>query len=131
MNTAPREHVPDALHPAFDAQPRGLNCADLCVESRMHRGSGGRSEENADLGFRPAFRDDATGHIYASCFRDGRPAPMHLYDGLPDDVVITRNASGHVSTVKKSLVSGFTRRGRFYTREEAAAAVREALPAAA
>ncbi|MBL8541204.1 MAG: hypothetical protein JNK68_12645 [Betaproteobacteria bacterium] len=113
------------------ARPRGFSCADLCAESHAHRGSGGRSEENADLGFRPAFRDDATGEIYASCFRDGRPAPIHLYDGLPDDVVLARSALGHVSAVKPTLVSGFLRCGRFYTREEAATVVRQALPAAA
>ena len=132
MKAAEREHVPNRRRRVRGgARPRGLNCADLCAESHVHRGSGGRSEENADLGFRPAFRDDATGEIYASCFLDGRPAPVHLYDGLPDDVVIARSASGHVSTVKQTLVSGFLRRGRFYTREEAAAVVREALPAAA
>ncbi len=132
MKTARRKQVPNTLRYALDdAQPRGLNCADLCTESRRHRGSGGRSEENADLGFRPAFRDDATGEVYASCFVDGRPAPLHLYDGLPDDVVIARSACGHVSAVKGSLVSGFLRGGSFYTREEAAAVVREALPAAA
>jgi hypothetical protein len=114
-----------------DTHPRALHCADLCVESAQHRGSGGRSDENAALGFRPAFRDDATGRVYTSCFRDGRPAPLHLYDGLPDDVVIARSASGHVSAVKSSLVSGFVRCERFYTREEAAAAVRDSLPAAA
>jgi hypothetical protein len=114
-----------------DASSCPLSCADLCAESHLHRGSGGRSEENADLGFRPAFRDADTGRVYASCFGDGRPAPVHLYDGLPDDVVIARTASGHVTAVKGSLVSGFVRGSRFYTREEAAAAVRDTVPAAA
>ena len=114
-----------------DALPRPLSCADLYAESHLHRGSGGCSEGNADLGFRPAFRDTDTGRVYSSCFGDGRPAPVHLYDGLPDDVVIERTASGHVTTVKSSVVSGFVRCGRFYTREEAAAAVRDTMPAAA
>jgi hypothetical protein len=100
-----------------------LSCADLCVESQLHRGSGGCSQENAELGFRPAFRDADTGTVYSSCFVDGRPAPVHLYDGLPDDVVINRTESGHVTAVKGSLISGFVRFGRFYTRDEAAAAV--------
>jgi len=101
-----------------------LSCADLCAESHLHRGSGGCSQENAELGFRPAFRDADTGTVYSSCFLDGRPAPVHLYDGLPDDVVINRTESGRVTAVKGSLISGFVRFGRFYTREEAAAAVR-------
>ena len=108
-----------------DDLQRPLRCADLCAESNLHRGSGGRSEDNADLGFRPAFRDADTGTVYSSCFFDGSPAPVHLFDGLPDDVVVNRAASGHVTAVKGSLVSGFLRCGRFYTREEAAAAVRE------
>ena len=106
-------------------------CADLRAESDLHRGSGGCSEENAQLGFRPAFRDADSGSVYSSCFVDGRPAPVHLFDGLPDDVVIDRTASGRVTAVKGSLVSGFVRCGRFYTREEAAAAVRETTPKAA
>ncbi|MBL8527081.1 MAG: hypothetical protein JNL68_05305 [Burkholderiales bacterium] len=114
-----------------DALSRSLRCADLYVESHFHRGGGGCSEGNAGLGFRPAFRDADTGRVYASCFGDGRPAPVHLYDGLPDDVVIERTTYGHVTAVKRSLVSGFVRCGRFYTREEAAAAVRDTMPAAA
>ena len=121
-----RRHPPTA-----DDLPRPLSCADLCSESDRHRGSGGCSEENAGLGFRPAFRDADTGSVYSSCFIDGRPAPVHLFDGLPDDVVLRRTESGQVTAVKGSLVSGFVRAGRFYTRDEAAAAVRETIPNAA
>jgi hypothetical protein len=105
--------------------------ADLRAESDRHRGSGGCSEENAGHGFRPAFRDSDTGRVYPSCFGDGAPAPVHLFDGLPDDVVVERTASGRVMAVKISLVSGFVRCGRFYTREEAAAFVNRTVPAAA
>jgi hypothetical protein len=114
-----------------DEMQRPLTRADLCAESDLHRGSGGCSEENADLGFRPAFRDADTGNVYSSCFLDGRPAPVHLLDGLPDDVVITRAESGHVTVVKGSLVPGFVRYGKFFTRDEAAAAVRETTADAA
>lgn len=95
-------------------------------EQVLHRenvefmGTGGRSQENTSVGFRPAFQDSETLMVYPSRFADGRPAPMHLLDGLPSDVVLTRTPSGRVATVKATIVSGFTLDGRFYTREAAA-----------
>jgi hypothetical protein len=44
---------------------------------------------------------------------------------------VTRAESGRVIAVKGSLVSGFVRLGRFYTRDEAAAGVLETVPYAA
>lgn len=92
-------------------------------ENHNHFGTGARSQENHSLGFRPAFMDAETGIVYRSCFSDGRPAPFHLLDGLPDEVVQTRNPAGRVATVKSSVVSGFVLDRQFYTREEAAACV--------
>ena len=82
-------------------------------------GTGGRSQENAGAGFRPAFIDSETSIVYPSRFADGRPAPVHLLDGLPPEVVLTRTPSGRVRTVKSTIVSGFTLIGEFYTREAA------------
>ena len=90
-------------------------------ENRKYRGTGGRSEENAVFGFRPAFRDDETGIVYGSSFSDGRPAPFHLLDGLPEEVITARNGSGRITGVKDSLVSGFVQGHRFFTRDEACA----------
>lgn len=89
-------------------------------ENRNFRGTGGRSQENRSSGFLPAFLDADTQTIYASRFSDGRPAPFHLLDGLPDEVVVARHPCGRVCSVKPSVMSGFVRHGRFYTREEAA-----------
>lgn len=96
-----------------------LNNAVLERENRFFRGTGGRSEENRGLGFLPAFMDAVTQVIYRSCFADGRPAPFHLLDGLPDEVVIQRASSGRVAVIRGSVVAGFVRDGHFYTREEA------------
>src|SRR6185369_10643044 len=63
-------------------------------------GTGGRSEENRGLGFHPAFMDEDTSTVYPACFADGRPAPFHLLDGLPDELVLARNAQGRVESVK-------------------------------
>ena len=83
-------------------------------------GTGGRSQENRSLGFRPAFMDQETSTVYQACFADGRPAPFHLLDGLPAEMVLTRTAQGRVASVKPTIIAGFTLNGEFYTREAAA-----------
>ena len=90
-------------------------------ETVAYQGSGGVSSENRSFGFRPAFRNADTGRIYASRFADGRLAPIHVVDGLPDEVIVARSAAGKVLSVKPSVQSGFTRNGRFYDRDQAAA----------
>jgi hypothetical protein len=97
--------------------------ATLAGENVVHLGTGGRSQENQGSGFKPAFVDTETGIVHPSRFADGRPAPLHLLDGLPDGVVLARSASGRAIEVKASIVGGFSRDGRFYTREEAARAM--------
>lgn len=95
----------------------------LAAENARFAGTGGISQENADQGFRPAFRDAVTLQVYPSCFADGRAAPFHLVDGLPEEAVACRDASGRVTRIKDTVVSGFVRMGRFYTREEASRAL--------
>lgn len=98
-----------------------MNPSILAQQNVTYRGSGGISSENRHLGFRPAFRNAETGHIYPSRFADGRLAPVHVIDGLPDEVVVARTAAGKVLSVKPSLQSGFLFDGCFYDRDEAAA----------
>ena len=75
-----------------------------------------------DRAFRPAFLDRATRIVYPSRYADGRPAPFHVLDGLPQPLVVARGRGGQVVGVKPSLIPGFVRRGRFYTPAEAACA---------
>ena len=84
---------------------------------------GARSRENRRFGFRPAFFDAATGTVYDSRFADGRLAPVHVLDGLPDEVVAERDSGGEGIAARESVVAGFIRHGCFYSREEAAIAV--------
>jgi hypothetical protein len=93
----------------------------LALENAKYRGTGGVSENNRRLSFQPAFVDRETRRIYLSRYPDGRPAPCHLLDGLPSDVVLARGEHGQVRCVKASVVSGFVHDGVFYTRDEAAA----------
>jgi len=86
-----------------------------------YRGSYGVSENNRSAGFQPAFIDRDTGTVHLSRVPDGRLAPCHLLDGLPSELVLARNEQGRVTRVKASVVSGFLRNQRFYTRDEAAA----------
>ncbi len=104
---------------------RLMNAGRLRRENLVHSGTGGRSEENSGLGFWPAFLDFATQTIYRSRFADGRLAPFHLLDGLPDEVVVDRAPSGRVIAAKATLISGFVRNGFFYTRTAAARAAAE------
>ena len=96
------------------------------AESARHRGGADLAAESGDDRFAPAFLDSATGKVHLSRYADGRPAPFHTPDGLPSALVLMRNVRGGVARVKPSVVSGFVRDGRFYTRAEAAARLRAA-----
>jgi hypothetical protein len=86
-------------------------------------GTGGISQENRSVGFQPAFHDLASGRSALARFADGSPAPMHLLDGLPEEWVVQRDTTGRVIAIKDTVIAGFLRNGRFYTREQAAAAL--------
>ncbi len=64
-----------------------VNETRLQLENVTHAGTGGVSRGNASLGFRPAFLDSATFAVYPSRFANGSPAPFHLLDGLPDEII--------------------------------------------
>jgi hypothetical protein len=86
-------------------------------------GTGGTSADNRTLGFAPAFRDSGSGQVFLSCLADGSLAPVHMLDGLPDELVLSRDEQGRVTSVRDSVVPGFVRAGHFYTRDEAAGIV--------
>jgi hypothetical protein len=96
----------------------------LIKENNQFYGTGGVSQGNHQIGFVPGFLDTETGAIYRSCFSDGNPAPMHVLEGLPPSVVVHRSPPGCADAFKASIISGFIYHGRFYTREEAAIAVK-------
>jgi hypothetical protein len=114
----------NTLQPRPDPMPV-MSVAVLAGQNRRFRGTGGVSRENRSRGFSPAFRDSCTGGVHLSRFANGAIAPVHILDRLPDELVLSRNASGRVVEVQPSVVAGFVREGRFYTREDASKAVAE------
>ena len=92
----------------------------LTMQNRTFEGTRGTSQGNRHMGFVPGFLDQETGSVYRSCGCDGTPCVIHTLDGLPEHLVVERNARGKVSSVKGTVVAGFLRDGRFYTREQAA-----------
>ena len=67
-----------------------------------------------EASFRPAFLDYSTCTIHMSRFADGRLAPVHIRDTLPEELL-----------AKGTLIAGFERNGFFYTRAAAERAARE------
>lgn len=101
----------------MDTQPQSKR---LARENGQFSGTGGVSAKNHHQGFIPAFMDKLSGDVVLSRFGNGMLAPFHTLDGLPECWVVTRDVSGRVVKIKSSVISGFFRLGRFFTREEAA-----------
>ena len=96
-----------------------LKVESLAEENRQYLGTGGVSEGNRTSGFVPAFLNKVTGDVYLSCFSNGRPAPVHMLDGLPANTVLKSLVTGRAYALRDGVISGFILGRRFYTREEA------------
>jgi len=96
----------------------GLSPAALRQENIRFRGTGGISRNNRSCGFRPAFLDTLSGRTYISRFANGAPAPVHLLEGLPAELVVS--GEGQALRIRATVISGFVLDGCFYTRDQAA-----------
>jgi hypothetical protein len=101
---------------------------DSCLntESQKYQGTGGNSQGNGEFGFTPAFKDTSDNVVYLSRYSDGRIAKVHILDGMPEHLIISKQ-DGSVKSVKKSVISGFVLANIFYTRDEAARLVNEEI----
>jgi len=99
-----------------------LTVDDLVHQNQAYAGTGGTSQGNEGQGFSPAYMDAETGKIVMSTFNDGRPAPIHLLSGLPDEWILEHDSGCEVPKLKGSILVGFVRGEQFYTRAEAAKA---------
>ena len=95
----------------------------LAEENRHFEGTTGVSQNNSGAGFVPAFKNSECGEVVVSCFRDGRTAPFHMIDGLPEHWIAEWDQHGKAVEIKSTVISGFVRLGEFFTRQEAAEAV--------
>ena len=99
-----------------------ISYSKLINENKQFAGTGGISENNYEFGFLPAFRNEDTQDVELSRMANGHIAPIHTLDFLPKDwFLITDNQK---LTLKDCVTSGFIRQDQFYTREEAANAVK-------
>ncbi len=98
-----------------------LTRADLAQENDCFADTHGVSKNCRSRHFMPAFRDQLSGETHASVFADGRPAMVHLLDGVPEHWIVSRDENQQVTAVLDTIVSGFLRDGVFFTREEVAA----------
>ncbi len=96
----------------------------LVSESEQYHGTGGTSQGNDEFGFIPAFCDTANNIVYLSRSADGQLAKVHLLDGMPEHLIVSRDKN-RVTAVEKSVVAGFVLNQVFFTRDEAARFVTE------
>ena len=89
-------------------------------ENIEYQHTGGISQNNAQYAFVPAFQDECDQRIELSRFSDGRVAPFHMLDGLPEEWIVKRDRAGRAVEIRNTIVSGFVRHGRFFSRQEAA-----------
>jgi len=94
-----------------------MNSFTLEMENRVFQGTRGISQ-NADVGFRPAFLDKASGRIELARRKDGQPATFHCIGWLPHEWATAYNGNGAIETLKPGVISGFECEGVFYTRNE-------------
>lgn len=112
------------VNPSHHQSYATLSVVELHRQNHRFANTGGVSKHCADRGLIPAFMDVHTGISYPARFADGRLAPMHLLEGLPEELVHSRTCQGRVHRLKPTVVAGFLRGSRFFTREQAARAVR-------
>ena len=101
---------------------RPITKESLRVESAPYKGSCGDSATARNKRFLPAFKNTENGQVQLARLPNGQVAPMHLISYLPPSWAARRDTDGTVLELVGSVVAGFVRDGRFYTREEASTA---------
>ena len=69
----------------------------------------------ASFGFMPAFMHMNTRETHLASYCDGKPAVVHVLDGVPHYWVETWGHDGRAVTLKAGIVAGYMRTGHFYT----------------
>jgi len=102
---------------------RGLCQCGIDAQNCDFAGTAGVSQHNRSSGFVPAYCNHADGQVVASRFADGRPAPIHVLEGVPEHWVEHRDVDTGLIRLKPTVEAGFLRDGRFFSRAAAKATV--------
>ena len=97
-----------------------MNNQTLRNENLAFAGTNGISQNNSRSGFKPAFMNSNSGRIEISRTESGGPAPIHLIDWLPEEWAASTRKDGSIESLIPGIISGFSRDGKFYTREQTA-----------
>jgi hypothetical protein len=97
-----------------------MNEQTLRHENLAFTGTRGVSQNNSRSGFKPAFLNRNSGRVEISKMEGGYPAPIHLIDWLPEEWAASIRKDGSIESLVPGIISGFSRNGKFYTREETA-----------
>jgi len=100
-----------------------MSCHELAQQNLMFHGTGSTGPQSRSYGFNPAFLDEKTKTVYLARYPDGRIAPMHISNSLPDKLLAQKNVCGVVVSGTEEVTAGFTKDGLFYTRAQAEKAV--------
>ena len=106
----------------MDTIAERVSTGSLPRENRDFADTTGISINNRTLGFIPAFYDKKSGRAEISRYFDGRPAPIHLMEGLPEEWAADHDAQGRITSLIPTIISGFVRGTDFFTRDQAAEA---------
>lgn len=99
-----------------------MNNQTLRHENLAFAGTNGISQNSSRSGFKPAFLNCNSGRVEISRMESGMPAPFHLIDWLPEEWAASTRKDGTIKSLIPGIVSGFSRNGKFYTREQTASA---------
>ena len=69
----------------------------------------------ASFGFMPAFMQMSTRETHLASYCDGKPAVVHVLDGVPHYWVEVWGRDGRALSLKAGIVAGYMRAGHFYT----------------
>ena len=95
----------------------GYTLENLKEESTSFFQSGAVSEKCSSF-CKPCFLNKATGEIFLSQYPNGIACPFHNLNGLPEEVVLRRGNDGSVIEVLPTIISGFVKDNKFYSRDE-------------
>ena len=89
-------------------------------DNGTHKGVAG-STTQPPPDFVPAYYDSETETVYLSRYSNGKQAPVHVLDTIPEELLQQNreHEAAHQSEPSPRLIVGFVHNNRFYTRAQA------------